>query len=110
MMLHARPVVHSSQPHNFSHSVSHELRAARNDQQRARRARGGGGAHFAKYVYGPSQSLLHTFVTPNSFEASWRRRGESTLKACASNGSRASSAAYNREFMALEFAGIGRCS
>ena len=36
MMLHARPVVHSSQPHNFSHSVSHELRAARNDQQRAR--------------------------------------------------------------------------
>ena len=67
---------------------------------RARRRRG---AHNPKY--GTSQSLLHTFSAPSSFSASWRRRGESTLKACASNGSRASSAAYNREFMALEFAG-----
>ena len=36
MMLQAKPVEHPSQLHNFSHSVSHELRAARNDQQRAR--------------------------------------------------------------------------
>ena len=53
-------VLHPSQLHNFSHSVSHELRAARNAQLRARARARRRGAHNPKYV-GPSQSLLHTF-------------------------------------------------